>query len=295
LTSPLYGGNKVRKLEYLFADARVRGASRVVTLGAAGSHHVLATTVFGARLGFTVEAFLVPQPRTAHALDVLRADLACGARVRPVGSWAAAALRCVLVLGRDAYVIPVGGSNSLGALGYVDAAAELATQVRAGTAPEPDLLVVALGSGATAAGLAVGLEQQGLKTRVVGVAVSAPPALVGRVAFRLARACAQRVGVRWTAQRARARLCIEAGYIGGGYGVATDAGDRATSVAAKVGLILDPTYTAKAFAAAHERLERHAPGTVLYWHTLSSAPLAPLLAGGPEPDAMPPRLRALLR
>src|SRR5215472_6673366 len=71
LTNPLYGGNKVRKLERLLADAKQRGAQRILTVGAVGSHHVLATAVFGRRAGFEVEAVLVPQPRTAHAVDDL--------------------------------------------------------------------------------------------------------------------------------------------------------------------------------------------------------------------------------
>ncbi|MDP9149111.1 MAG: pyridoxal-phosphate dependent enzyme, partial [Myxococcota bacterium] len=79
-THEVVGGNKVRKLEWLLADARSRGARRLVTAGAAGSHHVLATTYFGRREGFDVEAVLVPQPRTAHVVDVLRASLGLGLR-----------------------------------------------------------------------------------------------------------------------------------------------------------------------------------------------------------------------
>src|SRR5271165_3657520 len=83
-TNEIYGGNKVRKLEWLLADARARGARRVVTVGAVGSHHVLATTYFGTKEGFEVEAILVPQPATAHALEVLRADLGLGLKAFPV-------------------------------------------------------------------------------------------------------------------------------------------------------------------------------------------------------------------
>jgi len=78
----LYGGNKVRKLEYLLADARARGATRLVTIGAVGSHHVLATTLYGGREGFRVEAALVPQPRTEHVVEVVRAG------------WGTASTRC---------------------------------------------------------------------------------------------------------------------------------------------------------------------------------------------------------
>jgi 1-aminocyclopropane-1-carboxylate deaminase/D-cysteine desulfhydrase-like pyridoxal-dependent ACC family enzyme len=80
LTGEAYGGNKVRKLEYLLADARARGATRLVTIGAVGSHHVLATTLYGRREGFAVEAALVPQPRTDHVVEVVRAG--CSDRTR---------------------------------------------------------------------------------------------------------------------------------------------------------------------------------------------------------------------
>src|SRR5436305_12444626 len=83
LTSPIYRGNKVRKLERLIPEALARGKKRIITVGAAGSHHVLATAVYGARAGLEVEAAVVPQPRTDHVVDNMRADLAAGATLRP--------------------------------------------------------------------------------------------------------------------------------------------------------------------------------------------------------------------
>src|SRR6185437_5602609 len=88
LTHPLYGGNKVRKLERILAEARKKGATRLVTVGAVGSHHVLATTIFGTQAGFEVEAVLVPQPRTAHVVANLRADLAHHLQPFPVSGYA---------------------------------------------------------------------------------------------------------------------------------------------------------------------------------------------------------------
>ena len=93
LTSALYGGNKVRKLERLLADAKEKGAERILTVGAVGSHHVLATAVYGKRAGLAVEAVLVPQPRTDHVVDDLRADLAQGMKAIPASSYAHAAVR----------------------------------------------------------------------------------------------------------------------------------------------------------------------------------------------------------
>ncbi len=292
-TSSVYGGNKVRKLERLLADAKARGARRIVTVGAAGSHHVLATAVFGRREGFEVDAVLVPQPRTGHALDDLRADLALGVHVLPASSYAHAALRVAARLGKESYFIPVGGSNLSGALGYVDAARELSAQVRAGQMPEPDWIVVTLGSGGTVGGLAAGLALEGMRTRILAVTVAEPPALVGILASRLAKACARRVGA--SPADAVRRIERVRSYLGRGYGHPTPEGERATVTAASAGLELDPTYTAKTFAAALDAVEQKRAPVLLYWHTLSSAPLAPLLSGAPPESEVDPRLLALLR
>jgi len=299
LTHDVYGGNKVRKLEHLLADARAHGATRIVTVGAAGSHHVLAAAYFGPRAGLAVEAVLVPQPPTPHALDVLRADVAMGLRAFPVGSWAAAPLAAVCRIARGAHFVTVGGSSVTGSMGYVAAARELALQIRDGAMPEPEVCVVALGSGGTAAGLAAGFEAEGLQTRVVGVCVSTPRWLIRVLSLSLARACARRAGV--PSERAgiasmRWRLTMDSRFLGGGYGHPTPEGEEATRTArSAAGLLLDPTYTAKAFASALWHVRARRAHSVLYWHTLSSAPMAPLLQGAPEKDALAPSLRRLLR
>lgn len=290
-----YGGNKVRKLVHVLEDARARGAHRLVTVGAVGSHHVLATTLYGAAAGFEVEAVLVPQPRTPHVVANVRAGLAHGLRALPVGSYAMVPLRIApRLLAKGSYLVTLGGSSVVGSMGYVDGARELAAQVREGAMPEPDVVVVALGSGGTAAGLAAGLELEGLRTRVVGVCVSKPAWLLGLMARRLARRCVHRAGGHATWRAIADRLAIDGRYVGRGYGFATEAGDRATAAAASAGIALDPTYTAKAFAAALDRVASGGVQTVLYWHTLSSAPMAPLLAAAPREEELDPRVRRLL-
>jgi 1-aminocyclopropane-1-carboxylate deaminase/D-cysteine desulfhydrase-like pyridoxal-dependent ACC family enzyme len=295
LTHPLYGGNKVRKLEHVLADATARGASRILTIGAAGSHHVLATAVHAKEAGLGVDAVMVPQPRTDHVVQNLRADLARGVRVFPAMAWALVPILVLLHWRRGVYFLTTGGSNVSGAMGYVDAARELASQVRAGVLPEPDVIVVTLGSGGTAAGLAAGLELEKLKTRVVGIAVASPVWFLRWATHRLARACVRRAD--GTAPRAalKARLVIDDRYLGRGYGYATAKGSAAIETAAKNGLTLDPTYTAKAFAAAIDRVASGSYANVLYWHTLSSAPMPPLLADAPSEDAIDTRVRRLLR
>jgi 1-aminocyclopropane-1-carboxylate deaminase/D-cysteine desulfhydrase-like pyridoxal-dependent ACC family enzyme len=300
LTAPLYGGNKVRKLEYILADAKARGATRLVTIGAVGSHHVLATVLYGRREGFAVDAALVPQPANPHVVETLRAGLGHGLGAIPAGGYVGVALRLLpRVLRRDTAFVTVGGSSLVGSLGYVDAARELAAQVERGEVPEPDVVVVALGSGGTVAGLAAGLEACGLKTKVLGVVVADPSWAVAWRARRLARACLRATGARAPRGWLDARLAIDFGWLGAGYGHATDAGARATDAIARcdAGFTLDPTYTAKTFAAALARVEawQGENKVVLYWHTLSSAPYAPLLEGAPGEDAIDPRVRALLR
>jgi D-cysteine desulfhydrase len=295
-THEAYGGNKVRKLEWLLADAHARGAKKIVTIGAVGSHHVLATTYFGTRQGLEVEAVLVPQPMTPHALEVLRADLGLGLKAFPMAGRVAVPLAVAWRAVTGAVVIPVGGSNVVGSMGYVRAARELAEQVRRGELPEPDVCVVALGSGGTAAGLAAGFEAEGLKTTVVGVCVADPAWAVRAACVRLARACGSQLGLRWTAGALDRRLSADLRFLGEGYGVSTREGDDATALAREAaGLELDPTYTAKAFASALWHVRARRGGVILYWHTLSGAPMQPLLANAPTEEAIPPHLRRLAR
>jgi 1-aminocyclopropane-1-carboxylate deaminase/D-cysteine desulfhydrase-like pyridoxal-dependent ACC family enzyme len=292
LTAPVYGGNKVRKLEYVLGDARAHGKTELLTAGAVGSHHVLATTIYGVRSGFRVKAVLVPQPKSEHALVNLRAELAQGLDAR-----ASSEVLVPVALGRryhtGSYYVQVGGSSALGAMGYVDGARELAAQVRAGQMPTPDLVVVTLGSGGTAAGLAAGFALEGLPTRVLGVSVVGPTQLFAWYTHHLARACVERAGGSITRQELAARLVTTARWLGRGYGYPTDDGARAAARAADCGLTLDGTYTAKSFAAALDVVQGGREKVVLYWHTLSSAPMAPLLEGAPA--ELPASLTALLR
>ncbi len=292
LTAPRYGGNKVRKLEYVLGDARARGKSDLLTAGAVGSHHVLATALYGRDNGFTVRAVLVPQPRTEHALVNLRAELAQGLVAYPSSEALAA-----VALGRryraGTYFVQVGGSSVLGAMGYVDAARELAAQVRAGQLPTPDLVVVTLGSGGTAAGLAAGFALEGLPTRVLGVSVVGPTSMFAWYTYHLARACVARAGGSVTRRELASRLTTTSKWLGRGYGYPTDDGLRALSRAKDAGLTLDATYTAKSFAATLDVVAGGREKVVLFWHTLSSAPLAPLLVSAPA--EVPAALAKLLR
>jgi 1-aminocyclopropane-1-carboxylate deaminase/D-cysteine desulfhydrase-like pyridoxal-dependent ACC family enzyme len=267
-TNALYGGNKPRKLGAILDAARQAGASKLLTLGAAGSHHVLATALFGTLAGFEVHAVMVPQVYSEHVSLNMRTSMALGAVVHPSANYLSATLRtALLACSRDVFFVTLGGSSALGSLGYVDAALELEQQIVRGELPEPDEIVVALGSGGTAAGLACGLALTKLRTRVVGVAIATPPWALRMKSRRLIRQIAK-MRKQIPVRDALARFSVERGYVGAGYGHPTEAAHRALAWAKEGGLKLDLTYTAKACAYA---LEAQKTKRVLYWHTLSES------------------------
>ncbi len=303
LTHPTYGGNKVRKLERLLGDALASGADTLLTTGAAGSHHVLATTIFGKRHGFDVHAILVPQPASEHVTLDLRAMLGQGAELHPVSYYSAvpaatAALLAKLKLqGRKPYMIPPGGSNGVGVLGYVEAGLELAQQMLELRMGEVDAIVVALGSGGTVAGLAVGLAAAGVTAPIHAVRVT-PKGLVGR-AFLLAQIRSVVERLRQSDDRfpriaglAEGLYTIDDDELGEGYGLQTPRARDAIRLAEGFGLHLDATYTGKTMAALLRGLREGRTKRVIYLHTLSSVPLGPLVAGAPP---IPHRLDRLLR
>ncbi|TVS18590.1 MAG: pyridoxal-phosphate dependent enzyme, partial [Gammaproteobacteria bacterium] len=174
------GGNKTRKLEYLIAEAEAEGAKAVVTFGALQSNHARQTAAACARRGLTCDLILIP----AVARDEddysrsgnLLLDGILGARVHRLGpgQTPAAVLETVLAehaaAGRRGYVIPAGGSNATGALGYVRAAREIAAQCRE-RGIYPAAVIHATSTGGTQAGLLAGFRLEGLSTRVIGINV----------------------------------------------------------------------------------------------------------------------------
>lgn len=279
---PRYGGNKPRKLAAVLERAREAGADTLVTMGAVGSHHALATAVHGGALGFEVHAILAPQRWTEHAESVVRATLSHGAIVHPCPSLAllhgyGLALEATLrARGRRVLTIPVGATNVDGASGYWDAMLELRAQIEGGGLDGrwPDVIVVAHGSGGTHAGLLAAQRAHDLSTRVLGVMVSVPWAIPRlRTALLARRVLARRAPGRHGAGATIALRDVELVFdqLGEGYGAPTAAGDEATSLFALDGVALDPTYTAKAAAAALALARRGRARRVLFWHTLSSA------------------------
>ncbi len=257
LTDSRYGGNKVRKLEFVLPIAQ-RRRGPVLTAGATGSHHVYATAVHAARLGLEVEAVRFPQPETDHVAEV-DAALRTLPNVRHTviddryGMPATMIKRRLAIEAEGGYAVLPGATSPLGVLGYVSAALELADAfAEAGWAP-PDDVVVALGSGGTAVGLTLGLRMAGWNDTTV-VAVRVADAIVtNRFVLGLhAAGTASMLAIGGWRPRP-GNLTIERGYFGEGYGYPTEAGERATGEARDRGLSVEPTYTAKAFAAALDR------------------------------------------
>ena len=292
LTSVRYGGNKVRKLERVLARVRAFGARRIVTVGAAGSHHALATALYARDFGIDVEVVLVPQRYSCHVVENLRVTASL-ARIFPATSFAHAAAVLVDRVACGSYYVPAGGSTRDSTHAYAEAAAELLAQVELGELPLPAQVIVPLGSGGTAAGLAVGFTQARCTTRVVGVLVSEPRRWVERRARRLAAGCWRELVPEGGAFAGR--LEIEADYLGAGYGEPSLAGARALEEGGRLGLTLDATYTAKTFAAALDRLAVEGDGPILFWHTLSSAPMDALVSSAPTEAELHADVRALQR
>lgn len=276
LTHPVYGGNKVRKLAHLLPRARELGKTRVLTAGAAGSHHVLCTAVHAREAGLTAAAVMTPQPYTEHAADNLRAGLAKGLTVYSAESYPGAMLRTVRERRADDLLVPVGGSDVVGSRGYMDAAFELEQQIRAGLCPKPKVLAVTLGSGGTVAGLLVGLARAGLHIQLDAVLVAEHEFAIVTNVEHLVRALARTSA---EAELALSLMHIVRSELGDGYAQPTERGREAYAQAATGGAFkLDLTYTAKTYAHARDVAAQHI-GPVLYWHTLSSSNMAPLLEG----------------
>ncbi|EFQ82557.1 pyridoxal-phosphate dependent protein [Aeromicrobium marinum DSM 15272] len=263
-----WGGNKVRKLEWIIPEAHRRGRSTLLTVGGIGTHWGLAAALYGADHGLRTVLGLVDQPVDDHVRDQLRRLEASGALIHRYRSVARLKLAAPWLLlrysqrGHLPYYLPAGGSSPVGTLGYVEAALEIADQVAAGELPEPATIVTAVGSGGTAAGLALGLRLAGLSTRVLGIVVNdafrldaVTVAGLANETVELLRDRGAEVDLRLTADD----LDTTAEWMGQTYGAPTPEGQAALGRAADLGLELEPVYTAKAVAAVlgtADRLDR---------------------------------------
>jgi D-cysteine desulfhydrase len=291
-----YGGNKVRKLEFLLGRARARGAGRLITAGALGSHHALATAVYGRVLDLPVTLCLSPQRPTEEVRRSLLLAHALGSELVLVPRMelipAAMAAQRILWAGDRPFVVPPGGSDSVGSLGYVNAALELAEQVDRFGAARPPMIHMACGTMGTAAGLAAGFALAGMEVQIRAVRV------VGRLVARegrlrrLATATLRFLRGRGVAtpppMAAHALVELDHDHLGEGYGRITPQAEAAMEQFARVGIELDPTYTGKAAAGLLASMTRWPDRLHLFWHTLSA--VLPEPEGGlPDPRSLPSR------
>lgn len=279
LISPLYGGNKVRRYEFVLADAIRRRKKRIVTVGGLASTQAMATVLFGREVGLEVRLVLFDQPVTEFALAAVRGFVSAGAEVIYGGGYVGTALAAYRAHGRgrgDNYFLMPGAAGALANLGYVDAMLELAGQVERGEAPRPDVIVLPSGSSGTLAALALGAAYLGWDTEIVGVRITTSLATnrltVGTVIANTDRAIAKREP-KWKPQRARVRYRLYGGALGPGYGYPTpEAIEGAAQVEALTGAYGEVTYSGKALVGLRALLREpaYAKKTFLFWNTLST-------------------------
>jgi D-cysteine desulfhydrase len=279
LTNKLYGGNKVRKLEYLLQRASDRGAKRVATFGTVASNHALATALFASAMDFSCTCLLAHQSKTTKAAIALNMHLRNGTEIVRFGGTRqqrVATMRKALQH-RRTWVIPMGGSCWLGVVGFVDAALELVAQLQTPGSRTPDRLYVANGTMGTVAGLALGLALAGIATEIHAIRVThefvANPDAMHRLVTKPARRL-RRLDSRVPADiDRRCKNVFRDEFFGAGYAQSTPHADEAIAYAGEqLDLVLDTTYTGKAMAAL---LSDVTTGTLagqlpLFWNTHNS-------------------------
>lgn len=275
--STIYGGSKVRKLEFILQDALDKKAKSLVTVGSWASHHILACAHFSKSFNLNLHAVVLAQPHSEMVDQAIHYSIRTGAQLHHAHNELIAAAKlvktmCLLRLrGERPYFINLGGSSAPGVLGSVLAAYELLEQVKNATAPKEGPIYIALGSGSTAAGLALGLTLADHPREIKAIQVTSRAVVNHFVLNRLLLAGAkQLVGPNYQKElAAKAAKLIEINdqFLGSGYGYSTEQSQRAIVEAQRDNLILDPIYTAKVMAAI-----QHTPPTglpILYWHTES--------------------------
>ena len=266
------GGNKVRKLEYLVADALAQGADTLVTSGAVQSNHARQTAAAAARVGLRcvlVLSGLCPSLKKGN----IWLDQLFGAQIRWTGSLSVAqvvddVVRTETAVGRTPYVIPYGGSSPIGAAGYVYAMEEMMAQAGA-MHVQFDRIIFASSSGGTQAGLLVGAWLSGYEGEILGISVDKPADDLRRIVLALAPLVASAVGYGGSFDDAHLTVCDS--YLGEGYAHPGSLECEAIQLMARTeGLLVDPVYTGRALGGLIDLIRTGKIGpaeAVLFWHT----------------------------
>jgi len=266
-----FGGNKVRKLRLVAAQALSAGADTLVTTGGVQSNHCRATAAAAAKLGLGCVLVANGQPQDKATANALL-DRLLGAEVEYVKTREERAPRLRAVCerlkaeGRHPYEIPLGASMPLGAAGLAKAVGELLLQI-----PAPDVIVHSTSSGGTQAGLVAGIALHGLTTRVIGVSADDPAAALSASVRGIVAGMGSLLRIDGEQLADACSIEVEDGFAGEGYGIPSDASREAQQLAARTeALFVDHTYTAKALAGLVAMLRAGRFGrdeTVLFWHT----------------------------
>jgi len=296
-----YGGNKIRKLEFLLGDAAAIKSTSVLTFGGLGSNHALATAINCKRLGIACGAVLTYEPITPAVRRTLAYHLRLGTRIEftdDYGGVADATERLQTAFGQaSCYEIPLGGSNWIGALGFVDAGLELGDQIAAGAVQKPDIIYIACGTAGTVAGLDVGLQLAGVGARIEALQVTPDSLQPEKKMAQIRAALTNRLHALEpaTVMPMQPRVNVRNDQLGAGYAIPTlEATAAAKLFQEKTGLPAALTYTAKALAglvtdARHQKL---AGASVMFWNTYNSNPYPEL--GQPDWAGLPSKLQTLL-
>ena len=284
LSGPLGGGNKVRKLEYIFAAAAQPDGSEkktLFTIGPTGSNHVRATAVYGKASGFRVQCLLFKQHPTEYSETNYRTICEHATEVYEVqrmhtmfARYTYEQIKTALGIGEERYFVPAGGSSPLGSVGYVKAMSELKSQVEVGILPEPRFIFVPAGTCGTMAGLVVGVKLAGLRTQVIGIRVADRVVANAWAISRMMRRIRHLIGAVDTSNINAYSIELWHGDFGEGYAIPTEAGTRAvTMMAEHEGITLENTYTGKALAGLihYVKAQGCEDEPILFWHTYGTS------------------------
>jgi len=279
LTHSSYGGNKIRKLDFILADIKRQQKKHVITFGATGTNAGVATAMMCYRNKLKCTVYLFEQPLSKTVKDNLALMQAYGAELIYCGSL----LKTVLSfycsryrLQRDSYFLWAGCSNSVATFAYINAAFELKQQINAKELPEPEHIFVPVGSCSTLAGLTLGAKLCGLNSKVVGIRVAPaylgpfPACTAGEVNKVIKQAAKQMQSWGISDLGSIPDCTFSDDFYGEGYGIASEHSEKSIARFKALGIKLENTYSAKAAAAFIEQLDK-SDKPQLFWQTFNSA------------------------
>ena len=285
----IYGGNKPRKLEFIFGEVLLKKKKGIITLGGLGTNHGLACTIIAKELGLKSELFLSLQPLTWHVQRSLLLYDYFGAKLHFTKKFELGILKSLLyrLVHPKLYLISIGGTplfgvgTPLGSIGFINAICELKKQIEQGILPEPDYIFVAAGSIGTSAGLTAGCQLLGLKTKVLAVSVNRDSIINPKALIKIGNKAINYLRKRDISLEdidiTEENFEIIKGYLGSGYGKITIKSQNAVDLVYELegkqkSFKLETTYTGKTMAAMLDFLGKteNKSKTVLFWNTYNS-------------------------